>query len=93
VKYNTNVWLLNTGYQKSGKRYPLSFSRSIVSFIKSFSTKTNIITKSLPLFNFEYIVEAEGLDSHLLDPELVWGEEYYHSVEQLYQQFKDNHKI
>lgn len=69
--YKTNVWLVNTGYQKSGKRYPLSFSRSLVSFIKK-GFLEGLVAKSLPYFNFEFVVEGEGLDKNLLDPELVW---------------------
>ena len=61
------AYLVNTGWNGTGKRISIKDTRGIIDAILSGDIK-NAPTKTVPYFNFEVPVELPGVDSAILDP-------------------------
>lgn len=92
-EHGTKVWLVNTGYNAKGKRYPLEVSREIINRIKSgdiFNLKKN----KLKYFNITYYTKEE--EKTIYDPINMWDsrDEYYENLYNLRKNFiKNNSKL
>ena len=63
----TKAYLVNTGWNGSGKRISIKDTRGIIDAIHSGAIK-NAKTKKIPYFGFEVPTELEGVDTNILDP-------------------------
>ena len=61
------AYLVNTGWNGTGKRISIRDTRGIIDAILNGSIET-APTKVIPHFNFEVPTELPGVDSHILDP-------------------------
>ena len=61
------AYLVNTGWNGSGKRISIKDTRGIIDAILNGDIKT-APTKTIPYFNFEVPTELTGVDSGILDP-------------------------
>ena len=61
------AYLVNTGWNGTGKRISIKDTRGIIDGILSGAILT-APTKKLPIFNFEIPTQLEGVDTHILDP-------------------------
>ena len=66
-KSGAKAYLVNTGWNGSGKRISIKDTRGIIDAIHSGAIK-NAPTKKIPYFNLEVPTELEGVDSKVLDP-------------------------
>ena len=66
-KYNTKVYLVNTGWNGTGKRISIRDTRGIIDAILDGSI-LKAPTKKIPFFNFEVPTELPGVDPAILDP-------------------------
>ncbi|MGX8687930.1 MAG: phosphoenolpyruvate carboxykinase (ATP), partial [bacterium] len=66
-KSGAKAYLVNTGWNGTGKRISIKDTRGIIDGILSGAIK-NAPTKTIPYFNFEVPTELEGVDSGILDP-------------------------
>lgn len=68
------AWLVNTGWNGSGKRISLADTRAIINAILS-GDIAHAETTTLPVFNLEIPLTLQGVDSKLLDPRQTWASE------------------
>ncbi len=61
------AYLVNTGWNGTGKRISIKDTRGIIDAILDGSIN-NVPTKTIPLFNFEVPTELPGVDPAILDP-------------------------
>ena len=61
------AYLVNTGWNGTGKRISIKDTRGIIDGILGGAIK-NAPTKKIPYFNFEVPTELEGVDTNILDP-------------------------
>ena len=61
------AYLVNTGWNGSGKRISIKDTRGIIDAILN-GNINNAPTKQIPIFNFEVPTELEGVDTNILDP-------------------------
>lgn len=61
------AYLVNTGWNGTGKRISIKDTRGIIDAILN-GDINNAPTKTIPYFNFEVPTELNGVDSHILDP-------------------------
>ena len=61
------AYLVNTGWNGTGKRISIKDTRGIIDAILDGSIKS-APTKKIPYFNFEVPTELPGVDSNILDP-------------------------
>jgi len=61
------AYLVNTGWNGTGKRISIKDTRGIIDGILGGAIK-NSPTKTIPYFNFEVPTELEGVDTGILDP-------------------------
>ena len=69
-KMNANdakAYLVNTGWNGTGKRITIKDTRGIIDAILNGDIKT-APTKKIPMFNFEVPTELPGVDPKILDP-------------------------
>ena len=66
-KSGAKAYLVNTGWNGTGKRISIRDTRGIIDAILDGSIET-APTKVIPHFNFEVPTELPGVDSHILDP-------------------------
>lgn len=85
------AYLVNTGWNGSGKRISLKNTRAIIDAILN-GTIDDAETFTLPLFNLAVPTELPGVDSHILDPRNTYGsrEQWQEKAEHLAQLFIDN---
>lgn len=65
------AWLVNTGWNGTGKRISLKDTRAIINAILS-GELAQTETQTLPIFNLEMPVAVAGIDTHILDPRNTW---------------------
>jgi phosphoenolpyruvate carboxykinase (ATP) len=66
-EHHATAYLVNTGWNGTGKRISIQDTRAIIDRILDGSIeKAN--TKKLPIFNFEIPTELQGVNGHILDP-------------------------
>ena len=61
------AYLVNTGWNGTGKRISIRDTRGIIDAILNGSIN-NAPTKTIPMFNFEVPTELPGVDTNILDP-------------------------
>ena len=66
-RVGAKAYLVNTGWNGSGKRISIRDTRGIIDAILNHSIET-APTKTIPFFNFVVPTELQGVDSHILDP-------------------------
>ena len=66
-KSGAKAYLVNTGWNGTGKRISIRDTRGFIDAILDGSIET-APTKVIPHFNFEVPTELPGVDSHILDP-------------------------
>ena len=66
-KNGAKAYLVNTGWNGTGKRISIRDTRGIIDAILNGSINT-APTKKIPLFNLEVPTELPGVDTHILDP-------------------------
>ena len=66
-KSGAKAYLVNTGWNGTGKRISIKDTRGIIDAILNGSIN-NAPTKTMPIFNFEVPTELPGVDSAILDP-------------------------
>jgi phosphoenolpyruvate carboxykinase (ATP) len=66
-KSGAKAYLVNTGWNGTGKRISIKDTRGIIDAILDGSID-NVSTKKLPYFDFEIPTELHGVDSNILDP-------------------------
>ena len=66
-KSGAKAYLVNTGWNGTGKRISIKDTRGIIDAILSGAIKT-APTKTIPMFNFEVPTELPGVDPAILDP-------------------------
>ena len=66
-KNNAKAYLVNTGWNGTGKRISIKDTRGIIDAILDGSIN-NAPTKQIPLFNFTVPTELPGVDPAILDP-------------------------
>ncbi len=66
-RVGAKAYLVNTGWNGTGKRISIRDTRGIIDAILNHSIET-APTKTIPYFNFVVPTELSGVDSHILDP-------------------------
>ena len=66
-KSGAKAYLVNTGWNGTGKRITIKDTRGIIDAILNGDIK-NAPTKTIPMFNFEVPTELPGVDPKILDP-------------------------
>ena len=66
-KSGAKAYLVNTGWNGSGKRISIKDTRGIIDAILSGEVNT-APTKKIPYFNFEVPTQLTGVDPKILDP-------------------------
>jgi phosphoenolpyruvate carboxykinase (ATP) len=66
-KVGAKAYLVNTGWNGTGKRISIRDTRGIIDAILDGSIKT-APTKNIPIFNFEVPTALPGVDPKILDP-------------------------
>ena len=66
-KSGAKAYLVNTGWNGSGKRISIKDTRGIIDAILNGDIK-GAPTKQIPYFNFEVPTELKGVDTNILDP-------------------------
>ncbi len=66
-EHGAEAYLVNTGWNGTGKRISIQDTRGIINAILDGSIE-NAPTKNLPVFNLEIPTELKGVDTNILDP-------------------------
>ena len=66
-KSGAKAYLVNTGWNGSGKRISIKDTRGIIDAILG-GAILNAPTKKIPYFDFEVPTQLEGVDTNILDP-------------------------
>ncbi len=64
---NATAYMVNTGWNGTGKRISIKDTRAIIDAILDGSIE-NAETKVVPIFNFEVPTSLHDVDSNILDP-------------------------
>ena len=87
----TKAYLVNTGWNGTGKRISIKDTRGIIDAILNGSIKT-APTKKMPYFDFEVPTELPGVDTKILDPRDTYSSasEWEEKAKDLAQRFTKN---
>ena len=85
------AYLVNTGWNGTGKRISIKDTRGIIDAILS-GDINNAPTKKIPMFNFEVPTELPGVDSAILDPRDTYADvsEWEAKAKDLAERFNKN---
>jgi phosphoenolpyruvate carboxykinase (ATP) len=85
------AYLVNTGWNGTGKRISIRDTRGIIDAILN-GDILNAPTKKIPFFNFEVPTELPGVDANILDPRDTYGNvsEWEAKAKDLAQRFVKN---
>jgi phosphoenolpyruvate carboxykinase (ATP) len=72
-KSGAKAYLVNTGWNGTGKRISIRDTRGIIDAILDHSID-KAPTKQIPYFNFTVPTELKGVDTHILDPRDTYAE-------------------
>ena len=88
---NAKAYLVNTGWNGTGKRITIKDTRGIIDAILNGDIKT-APTKTIPMFNFEVPTELPGVDSGILDPRDTYADptEWETKAKDLAERFQKN---
>ena len=89
--HGVEAYLVNTGWNGTGKRISIHDTRAIIDRILDGSIE-KAKTKNLPIFNLEIPLELEGVDTNILDPRDTYSdvEEWNKKAVELAGLFKEN---
>ena len=92
-KSGAKAYLVNTGWNGTGKRISIKDTRGIIDAILDGSI-LKAPTKKIPVFNFEVPTELPGVDTNILDPRNTYadGSEWDKKAENLAGLFIKNFK-
>lgn len=96
-KYNTNVWLINTGWiggsYGTGKRIDIKYTRSMIDAIHSDSL-TKIETFVEPIFGLEVPTSCPNVPNEILNPRELWKDKslYDETIYKVAKMFINNFK-
>jgi phosphoenolpyruvate carboxykinase (ATP) len=96
-KYNTNAWLINTGWSGGkygvGKRMDLGITRKIIDNIHN-GELDNVKTNPMPIFGLHIPESCSGIKKEVLTPSETWlnKEEYNRVLSKVAQDFINNFK-
>ncbi len=92
-KADSKIYLVNTGWNGTGKRISIKDTRAIIDSILSGSI-LNAPTQQIPYFNLTIPTDIPGVDSSILDPRHTYKnpEEWEKRAKQLAEQFISNFK-
>ncbi len=90
-KSGAKAYLVNTGWNGTGKRISIKDTRGIIDAILTGDVLT-APTKNIPVFNFEVPTELPGVDSSILDPRDTYADPavWYEKANDLAQRFIKN---
>jgi len=90
-KHGANVWLVNTGWNGTGKRMKLSLTRSIIDAIHSGALASAETTED-PIFGLAIPKAVPDVDSEVLVPQNTWADQkaYDETAKKLAYLFRDN---
>ena len=90
-KSGAKAYLVNTGWNGTGKRISIKDTRGIIDAILG-GAILNAPTKKIPIFNFEVPTELEGVDTGILDPRDTYADaaEWEKKAVDLAQRFQKN---
>lgn len=90
-KANAKAYLVNTGWNGTGKRISIKDTRAIIDAILDGSID-HVPTKQLPYFNLTIPTELHGVNTGVLDPKMTYErqEEWDEKAKDLAQRFIDN---
>lgn len=66
-KHNTTAYMVNTGWNGTGKRISIKDTRAIIDRILDGSIET-VETTIIPIFNLEVPIELKDVETNILDP-------------------------
>ncbi len=72
-KSGAKAYLVNTGWNGTGKRITIKDTRGIIDAILGGDIK-NAPTKKIPIFDFEVPTELPGVDTNILDPRNTYAD-------------------
>ena len=72
-KSGAKAYLVNTGWNGTGKRISIKDTRGIIDAILDGSI-LKAETKTIPYFNLEVPTELPGVDTNILDPRNTYGD-------------------
>ena len=72
-EHGSKAYLVNTGWNGTGKRISIKDTRGIIDAILDGSI-ANAETKTIPYFNFEVPTELPGVDTNILDPRNTYAD-------------------
>ena len=72
-KSGARAYLVNTGWNGTGKRISIKDTRGIIDAILN-GDINNVPTKKIPYFNFEIPTELKGVDTGILDPRNTYAD-------------------
>ncbi len=92
-KSGAKAYLVNTGWNGTGKRITIKDTRGIIDAILGGDIK-NAPTKTIPYFNFEVPTELPGVDTGILDPRDTYADptEWENKAKDLAERFVKNFK-
>ena len=73
-KSGAKAYLVNTGWNGTGKRISIKDTRGIIDAILN-GDILNVPTKKIPFFDFEVPTELNGVDTGILDPRDTYAEQ------------------
>ncbi len=90
-QFNSQAYLINTGWNGSGKRISIKDTRAIIDAILDGSIE-KADSKTLPLFNFDIPTALPNVDTGILDPRDTYDDaaEWQVKAEKLAALFVDN---
>ena len=90
-KSGAKAYLVNTGWNGTGKRITIKDTRGIIDAILS-GDILNAPTKKIPMFDFEVPTELPGVDSGILDPRDTYADasEWEAKAKDLAERFNKN---
>ena len=90
-KSGAKAYLVNTGWNGTGKRISIKDTRGIIDAILS-GDINNAPTKKIPIFNFEVPTELTGVDPAILDPRDTYADasEWETKAKDLAERFNKN---
>lgn len=92
-KSGAKAYLVNTGWNGTGKRITIKDTRGIIDAILS-GAINDAPTKKIPIFDFEVPTELPGVDPKILDPRDTYGDagEWDTKAKDLAERFNKNFK-
>ena len=72
-QHNATAYMVNTGWNGTGKRISIKDTRAIIDRILDGSME-NVETQIIPIFNLEVPKSIEGVSTEILDPRSTYSE-------------------